>query len=194
MPYIVTAPFWQFVDHWQTLIAGAFALIAGAIAYIAGLQQAFATTRSSRNQLAAAARKDRLQARCIAVGIAPKLDALRIARGNSSRMIDAVAELDQSTSMIAHKFVSDACIKIPPILARNIDHLYLLGEPTGPTILQLVFVILQYNHMLQSLAQRLKEHPHFIDPPKHKKDCSGHLKMIGELIDAADSEIEGLHS
>jgi hypothetical protein len=160
---------------------------------MAGVQQACATTRSSRNQLAAAGRKDRLQARCIAVGIAPELDALRVAHESSSRMIDTVADLDQSTSMKAHKFVSDACIEIPPILARNIDHLYLLGEPAGPTILQLVSVSLQYNHMLQTLAQRLKEHPHFIDPPKHKKDCSGHLKMIGELIDTADEEIEGLH-
>jgi hypothetical protein len=191
MPYVATSPFWQFVDHWQTLIAGTFALLAGATAYIAGVQQARATTQSSRNQLIADARKDRLQARCIAVGIAPELGALRVAHESSVRMIDAVADLDQSTSMMAHKFLSDGCIEIPPILARNIDHLYLLGEPAGPTILQLVSVTLQYNHMLETLAQRLKEHPHFIDPPKHKNDCSGHLKMIEELIDMADNEIEG---
>jgi hypothetical protein len=134
-----------------------------------------------------------LQARCIAVGIAPELGALRIAHESSSRMIDAVSELDESTSMMAHKFLSDACIEIPPILARNVDHFYLLGEPAGPTILQLVSATLQYNHMLGTLAQRLKEHPHFINPPKHKKDFSGHLKIIGTLIDMADREIEGLH-
>jgi hypothetical protein len=47
--------------------------------------------------------------------------------------------------------------------------------------------------MIETLGQRLKEHPSFINPPKHKKDLSGHLKMIGQLIDMAADEIEGLH-
>jgi len=47
--------------------------------------------------------------------------------------------------------------------------------------------------MIETLAEELKEHPHFINPPKHEKDFSGPLKMIGELIDMADREIEALH-
>jgi hypothetical protein len=193
----VSTDTWKLLYDWQTIITGGLAILAaiigGGMAYRAGVIQANATRKAADEQIAAVGRTEQLQARCIAVGIAPELDALRVAHESSSRMIDAVSELDQSTSMVAHKFLSDACIEIPPILARNIDHFYLLGEPAGPTILQLVSVTLQYNHMIETLAQRLKEHPHFINPPKHKKDFSGHLRMIGELIDRADSEIESLH-
>jgi len=28
-PYVITSYFWQFVDHWQTLFTGGFALLAG---------------------------------------------------------------------------------------------------------------------------------------------------------------------
>jgi hypothetical protein len=184
---------WKVFYDWQTIITGALAILGAFIAYRAGVIQARATRKAADKQIAAIGRTEQLQARCIAVGIAPELGALRIAHESSSRMIDAVSELGESTSMMAHKFLSDACIEIPPILARNVDHFYLLGEPAGPTILQLVSVTLQYNHMLGTLAQRLKEHPHFINPPKHKKDFSGHLKIIGTLIDMADREIEGLH-
>jgi len=37
---VVTSCFWQVVDHWQTLIAGGFALVAGAVAYRGALQAA----------------------------------------------------------------------------------------------------------------------------------------------------------
>jgi hypothetical protein len=180
---------YKLLTDWGSLIGGIFALIAGAALYIIGRVQAKAITLASDKeiaatregvdrQLAVAAQREQLQARCIAVGIAPELEALRIAHKNSDRMIDALAELNQSTSMVAHKFLSDACIEIPPILARNVDHFYLLGDPAGPTMLQLVSVTLQYNHMIDTLAQELKEHPHTINPSKHKKDFAGHLKSL----------------
>jgi hypothetical protein len=41
--YVVTSHFWQVIDHWQTLIAGGFALLAGLLAYGAGRQQVAAS-------------------------------------------------------------------------------------------------------------------------------------------------------
>ena len=79
MPYTAGSHFWQVVDHWQTLIAGGFALVAGGVAYLAGLQQAWAAQHASDDQLGAATRRDRLQARCIAVGILPELLQLEAA-------------------------------------------------------------------------------------------------------------------
>jgi hypothetical protein len=120
---------------WQTIITGVLAIIGALIAYAAGKIQATATREAADKQIGAVGRTQQLQARCIAVGIAPELEALRIAHESAARLIDAVAELDQSKSMMAHKFLSDAYIEVPPILARNVDHFYLLGEPAGPTIL-----------------------------------------------------------
>jgi outer membrane protein TolC len=54
--YVVTSYFWQAVDHWQTLIAGVFALIAGGVAYLAGLQQANATRQAANRQVEATRR------------------------------------------------------------------------------------------------------------------------------------------
>ena len=42
-------------------------------------------------------------------------------------------------------------IQIPPLLGRSIDHLYLLDD-AGPTLLQLVSVILQYNDLVDTLT------------------------------------------
>jgi hypothetical protein len=53
----------------------------------------------------------------MAVGIAPELGALRIAHESSSRRIDAVSELDESTSMMAHKFLSG--LQDPPTRLDN---------------------------------------------------------------------------
>ena len=56
-------PLWHtfvdFLDHWQSLIAGVLVLIAGYFAYLA-----------VKKQIAAGAKKDRWQAHCIAVAIA----------------------------------------------------------------------------------------------------------------------------
>jgi hypothetical protein len=66
-PYDLT--WYKLLTDWGSLIGGVFALIAGGIAYGAGLHQANAT----RKQIAVNAKKDRLQAHCIAVGIYPEL-------------------------------------------------------------------------------------------------------------------------
>src|SRR5665213_1617369 len=114
--------FWQFVDHWQTLITGAFALVAGGIAYIAGVQQACATTRASRNQLADAARKDRLQARCITLAIYPELELLRILRDRASGIVtNNFPAIQGANTPSIITVIQDARIRIPPFLYRNID-------------------------------------------------------------------------
>ena len=54
-----------------SLIGGVFALLAGVLAYVAGWLQARATRLAADRQIAAAAKKDRSQARGIVVGIWP---------------------------------------------------------------------------------------------------------------------------
>jgi uncharacterized protein HemX len=46
--YVVKEPFWQFVDHWQTLIA---ALVAGALALLAVGLAVWSTLKAARRQV-----------------------------------------------------------------------------------------------------------------------------------------------
>jgi hypothetical protein len=48
--YVVTSLFWQFVDHWQTLITGVFALIAGAVAFCGSIRAANIQARAGHKQ------------------------------------------------------------------------------------------------------------------------------------------------
>src|SRR5438034_1241508 len=47
MDYVIKEPFWQFIDHWQTLIAGLLALAAG-------FGTVWATISAARREIAAA--------------------------------------------------------------------------------------------------------------------------------------------
>jgi hypothetical protein len=50
MPYVVTCPFWQFVDHWQTLITGVFALCGGGVAFLGAIRAANIQAQAGREQ------------------------------------------------------------------------------------------------------------------------------------------------
>jgi uncharacterized protein YfiM (DUF2279 family) len=69
--YEVTEPFWQFVDHWQTLIAGGLAVVAGAGAI-------WGTIRSANREIAAAQEQTKAAQRQTAV--TREIERRRIAR------------------------------------------------------------------------------------------------------------------
>jgi hypothetical protein len=56
--YTVTSDFWQVIDHWQTLIAGALAILAAGIAYIGALQAARRQVRAANAQTKAVERQN----------------------------------------------------------------------------------------------------------------------------------------
>jgi hypothetical protein len=144
-----------------SFIGGVFALLAGAIAYLAGWLQARATRQAADRQIAAAARKDRLQARCIAVGISPELLALEVAYERASKTISEdflrakIAQPALLTIQIV-PLIRSVQIAIPPLLSRNVDQLYVL-EDAGPSLLQLVSITLQYNQVVSSLAEQISQ-------------------------------------
>jgi F0F1-type ATP synthase membrane subunit c/vacuolar-type H+-ATPase subunit K len=72
---------------WQTLITGAAALLGGLAAYVAGRIQASATREAADRQITAMARKDRLQARGIVVGVYPELLQLQVRHERASNVM-----------------------------------------------------------------------------------------------------------
>jgi hypothetical protein len=88
MPYTVTSCFWQVVDHWQTLIAGVFALLGGGVAYIGALQAARRQVKAVNAQTSAVERQNEALKRA---------DRHRIAR----ERLDVARLLDASLEVIA---------------------------------------------------------------------------------------------
>lgn len=73
-----------------------------------------------------------------------------------------------------------AQIQLPPILERNIDKLFLLGEIAGPGCLHLVRLIAQY-----STVQSIVSAAIMMDVPKRR----GALRLIGEHLSFIDQVV-----
>jgi hypothetical protein len=181
-----------------SLIGGVFALLAGAAAYLAGWLQARATRQAADRQIAAAARKDRLQARCIAVGISPELLALEVAHERAYKTISEefprakIAQPALLTIQIV-ALIRSVQIAIPPLLSRNVDQLYIL-EDAGPSLLQLVSITLQYNQMVSTLAEQISQRIDDFNPQAHQKDLFGHLHGIAQLLSESQQHIAPIYA
>jgi hypothetical protein len=103
------------------------------------------TLRADRS----ARRQAHLRARGIATAILP--DIAEMASDFSTARIPLMtAALSGPDAAIAAFHA--ARVEIPPLLMRNVDNLYLLGEPAGPTCLRLVSTMQKYNNALRSYA------------------------------------------
>jgi hypothetical protein len=80
---------------------------------------------------------------------------------------------------------------IMPEVNRRMS-VYILDE-AGPTLLQLISVLLQYNNLITTLAAQIQQHVDQFDPPKHHEHLSGHLKLIGLNIADAEKLIVPIH-
>ncbi len=102
-------------------------------------------------------RRDRLQARAIAVSIYLELLKLKVATENTRSLLEDL--VNQYKTLVGQSIASriELCghIPLPAMLDRNVDKLYLLGKPAGPSCLQLAGVLLQYGALLQDVVMRI---------------------------------------
>ena len=168
------------------IIAGVCALLAGGMAYFAGLLQARATRLAADRQLAADGNRDRLRAHSIAVGIYPELVSIRGDHEKARHVIDDVWPTISHYSATA--IAADARISIPPLLDRFTGDLHLLGDG-GHSLLQLISIILQYDSLIDDVAQNIERQVNVLDPTRLAKALSQHLKIIGERLDEAQQKV-----
>jgi hypothetical protein len=180
-----------------SFIGGVFALAAGTAAYLAGRVQANATRQAADRQIAAATRKDRLQAHCVVVGIYPELLAVRVTYERALKIINeefpkakALGSAILTAQIVA--LIRSARIKLPPLLVRSIEQFYLLDD-AGPTVLQLVAIVLQYNDLVNTLTEQISDDVDSFDPPDHAQALSGQLQAIGQLLNEADRLLIPIH-
>jgi hypothetical protein len=102
-------------------------------------------------------RRERLHSRGIAVAVYPEIvkletliqsarDGLRALKTNPHHVVGQSA---------AANLQGVGRVEIPPMLERNIDRLFMLGDAAGPSCLSLVTALLQYNALVDAISARL---------------------------------------
>lgn len=99
--------------------------------------------------------RDRQEALGVAVAIYPEILKLEVTLENSRNCLRQTAALNgQLVGQSVMARIQGAQIPIPPMLDRNVDRLFMLGKRAGPSCLQLVNVLLQYNALVEEIAAR----------------------------------------
>jgi hypothetical protein len=168
---------YKLLTDWGSFIGGGVALIAGVLAFIA-------TRRATNRQIAALARKDRLQARGIVVGVYPELLELQVAHERASNVMEQWSAVSTRTmnTMSLVPAIRNARIELTPLLSRNVDNLFLVVSFT-----------LQYNGLVNTLAQQIADNVNSFDPSAHRQALSGNLRAIRMPLDDAIREIGPIH-
>lgn len=84
-------------------------------------------------------------------------------------------------------------IPVPPMLDRNTDRLYVLGKAAGPSCLQLVSILMQYNTFIDEVGARIvtlnaDQWGEFV------KQADDHLKLVGHVIAKCEHEVKTIYS
>jgi hypothetical protein len=161
----------------------AFAAIVALVISVVAIWQSNAVER----------KRDRLRAHGIAVAIYPELlklaETLKFTHQNFQQLkLRNSALVGQSIAAMVHT----GTISIPFMFDRNVDNLYLLGEPAGPACLQLINVLLQYNDLVQDIASRVvmmnaQQWPEAVD------HLDSHLDLISAVVDKCVAEVRPIH-
>jgi hypothetical protein len=164
--YDVKEPFWQFVDHWQTLIA---ALIAGLLALGAAAWTIWATIRSANRQITAA-RGQTEAARRQVTALKDQIEDARTARRQSDerrlsvikwavgveagRVEAAVSALRgnalPSRPQPANRTREQLIIESSPLLRGEREEISLLDDQTRGLLEKLAGIIDEYNSRIQT--------------------------------------------
>lgn len=144
---------------------------------------------------AAARRRDRLERRGLAVAIYPELLMLK---ESTAQVRSGMADMRQRYGnlhgqSIAASFQNTASIAIPPMIERNVDKLFLLGDLAGPSCLHLYRFLLQYNTMVGQFASRVA-----MMTPEQWIETTGqldeHLTLLDGIIDKSEHEVRPIHN
>jgi hypothetical protein len=139
-------------------------------------------------------RRDRLESHGIAVAIYPEVLKLPTIIQNAR---DALARLKERDCYLAGQSISAhlqfaSRIEIPPMLDRNIDRLFMLGDVAGPACLQLVNILLQHNTLVDDIAARIAvlNAGQWTEGIGH---LERHLTLLDGVVAKCKHEVQPLH-
>ncbi len=142
---------------------------------------------------AAQRRRDRLELRGLAVAIYPELCMLPTVVQNVRDNLARLKIVDGDQSFPASVQLT-APIQLSPMLERNIDKLFLVGDIAGPSCLHLVRLLFQYKYnstveeiasatMMMSASQRREAIGHITQ----------HLALIDQVMAKCEHEVRPIH-
>jgi hypothetical protein len=139
-------------------------------------------------------RRDRLERRAVAVAVYPEIKMLKETTQN---VRDRIADIAKSAGQLMGQSVGAslqfvALIQMPPMLERNTDRLYILGEIAGPSCLQLVRFILQYNDLVSVLITRVMV-MNAVQWREAVAQLEEHLRLLDQIVAKCEHEVRPLH-
>jgi hypothetical protein len=140
---------------------------------------------------AAQRRRDLLELRGLAVAIYPELCMLPTMIQNVRDGLSRLQTHDGDQSFPASVLLT-APIQLTPMLERNIDKLFLLGEIAGPSCLHLVRLIFQYNSTVQAIASATM----MMNASQRREaleHIAQHLVLLDQVVAKCEHEVRPIH-
>jgi hypothetical protein len=139
-------------------------------------------------------RKDWLQSRVIAVAIYPEVAKLETTINDVHQGLALVKT--RAGALAGQSVVAEvqrvALIPVPAMLDRNVDKLFMLGGVVGPTCLQIVTVLLQYNEAVEVVTSRMFE----MGPEKWLEGVDhieAHLGLLAQVATKATGQLRKIN-
>lgn len=127
-----------------------------------------------------------LKARAVVVLIAPELLELE---AQVETVLSQFAAAPPTMMGGAFSFLlAQAGMSVPTMLERSIDRLYLLGDPAGSTLLQLVSVTAQYGRLYERAPLGLTPTAS-IDAADRLRHLKPHVELMKTLLSQAGKEL-----
>jgi hypothetical protein len=179
-----------FLDTWVLTPAFLPAWLQAAAAIIALAISVWAVWWAS----AASRRRDRLELRGIAVAIYPEIEMLA---ASTQQVRNGLTEIKKSYSNpvgqnVAATLQMTATIPVPPVMDRNTDRLFLLGDLAGPSCVHLVRLLMQYNEFVGRLASHIVM-LNAQQWPEAVNQLEEHLALLDAVIAKCDAEVRPIH-
>jgi hypothetical protein len=141
------------------------------------------------------ARSDRqkeqlLQARSLLFGVSAELVEIEAAHQNAERIFAQAQGMGQGSGRAVRDFIGQANIAVPPLLLAGMDRFYLLGEPAGITLPQLVTVTLQYERKLAQIINGISPTVTAVGFAESLAPLGQHINVIRTILQQANIELQ----
>jgi hypothetical protein len=138
-------------------------------------------------------RRDRRELNTLAVAIYPEIEMPISVQTVRERLTKLKAtDVKLVGQSIGAALQASAYVAMPPMIERNIDRLYILGDIAGPTCIHLARIIIQYNFTEGRLVQpvlNLNANQWTIAV----QEIFNHLDLLDKVIDESDREVRPIH-
>lgn len=118
-------------------------------------------------------------------------------KASTKQVREGVAEIKKRYGSLVGQSVAaslqmTASIRVPPMIDRNIDKLFILGDLAGPSCLQLVRLLLQYNASVEEIASLVVtlNAEQWVEAIGHLDE---HLVLLDGVIDKCEYEVRPIH-